>query len=538
MFETFENNPCVLILGAGLMQIPAIEAAKKNGFKAVVVDANPNAVGVPCADAFSPVDLKDKDGLLAFAKTIPNLKGVFTAGTDFSASVAFVAKSLGLSGHEYEACLNASNKVRMRSCFEKSKVGSPSFESVKKEDIANVLRRAENMKYPLVIKPSDNMGARGCRMIRDKGEFESAVLDAVANSRSSTAILEDYMAGSEYSIDSIVYKGTLTITGFADRHIFYPPYFIETGHSMPTLLDSEKRRAIIEVFARGVASLGLTEGCAKGDVKFTKNGAMIGEIAARLSGGYMSGWTYPYASGVNLTEQALLVAVGKEPSELLKKRVRLEVSADCPFEVYDLPCEKASAERAWISIPGVIKEICGFEEAKSVLGVKDVLPRNKEGDAVDFPRNNVQKCGNVISVSDTFENAQMSAHEAIRKITLRLEPNNKETDAFLRGEERESEKGFPPFAYPNLSAKIKVFGDSVPPVLEEGKKAVDWFIPELLDFEEEDWNHCSIRQTLERFDTLCPNHKKIDSKTFLNAILRGGIQGALYIADCVSQVDK
>ena len=38
------------------MQKPAILAAKHLGFQAVVVDANKNAVAVPLADDFYPVD--------------------------------------------------------------------------------------------------------------------------------------------------------------------------------------------------------------------------------------------------------------------------------------------------------------------------------------------------------------------------------------------------------------------------------------------------------------------------------------------------
>ena len=54
----------------------------------------------------------------------------------------------------------------------------------------------------------------------------------VESSRTGTIILERYMEGPEYSIDAVVYNGTLTVTGFADRHIYYPPYFIETGHTL------------------------------------------------------------------------------------------------------------------------------------------------------------------------------------------------------------------------------------------------------------------------------------------------------------------
>ena len=53
------NDRYILILGAGLMQRPSIEAAKELGYKALVIDANPDAVCVPFADRFEKIDLKD-----------------------------------------------------------------------------------------------------------------------------------------------------------------------------------------------------------------------------------------------------------------------------------------------------------------------------------------------------------------------------------------------------------------------------------------------------------------------------------------------
>ena len=124
------KNDFILILGAGLMQKPAIEAGKELGYKIALVDGNKNAMCVPLADIFSPIDLKDKDAILDFAKEIKktyNLKAVFTAGTDFSAVVSFVAENLGLPSHSFQAACNASNKIIMRQCFEKAGVPSPKF---------------------------------------------------------------------------------------------------------------------------------------------------------------------------------------------------------------------------------------------------------------------------------------------------------------------------------------------------------------------------------------------------------------------------
>lgn len=528
----------ILILGAGLMQKPAILAAKHLGFKSVVVDANKNAVAVPLADEFYPVDLKDREALLELAKKLNEkgeLKGVFTAGTDFSASVSYVAENIGLSAHSFEAALNASDKARMRACFEKAGVPSPKF-----IEITDATLPEGEVEWPKVVKPCDNMGGRGCRLVRSQKEFESAVPHAIKNSRTSRAIFEDYMEGAEFSIDSIVYNGTLTITGFADRHIFYPPYFIEMGHSLPSKVDSKIKNELIATFALGIKALGLTCGVAKADIKYTKNGPMIGEIAARLSGGYMSGWTFPYSSGMNLTEEAMKVALGFEPDYLVSNRVSLPWQPHQsvkdkaqPFEIYEISSTLVSAERAWLSIPGKVSKIYGLDEVKQIYGVRDVLPRVKEGDDVDFPRNNVEKCGNIIAVGINHEQAYKSAQDAVSQITLRLESHNQKTDDFLAGKTEPDEEGFPVSAFtfsPKNSNSVTV-GEGT--VIPENTRVID-FLPEtLIPLADslKDWNHCTLRKTLEKFDEICPLHKEMDGKLFWSAVLRGGIQGALYVAD-------
>ncbi|MBQ3671068.1 MAG: ATP-grasp domain-containing protein [Treponema sp.] len=536
----------VMILGAGLMQKPAILAAKHLGFEAVVVDANPAAVSVPLADSFYPIDLKDKEALLKLALELGKdgengLAGVFTAGTDFSANVAYVANHFGFPCHDYEACLNASDKVRMRGCFSRAGVPSPAFREIEKSQIGDISKDADcgKIEFPKVVKPCDNMGGRGCRLVRNQGEFLPAVTNAVSASRSSRAIFEDYMEGREFSIDSIVYNGTLTITGFADRHIFYPPYFIEMGHSLPSLADTIVKNELIATFALGIQALGLTCGVAKADIKYTKDGPMIGEIAARLSGGYMSGWTFPYSSGMNLTEEAMKIAVGKEPDYLLANRrsipwqphpsVRGKAQ---PFELYEIKSNLVSAERAWLSIPGKIAQIYGLDEVRDIYGVRDVLPRAKVGDTVSFPRNNVEKCGNIIAVALSGEKAYSSAHEAVSSITLRLEPNNPETDKFLSGGTEEDESGFPPSAFV-LSPNQKEITLGTGGTIGENKSALSC-IPETIEpFVDsiEDWNHCTLRKTLEKFDKICPTHKELDGKKFWHAALRGGIQELLYLVD-------
>jgi hypothetical protein len=229
--------------------------------------------------------------------------------------------------------------------------------------------------------------------------------------------VEAFMPGPEFSVDAIVYHGEITICGLADRHIFFPPYFIEMGHTIPTNIDDDAVSALLSAFTAGVRALGLlgdnAAGAAKGDIKLTSKGPMIGEIAARLSGGYMSGWTYPYASGVELTRGAILAALGRKPGGLTPTRTW------------------TCAERAFISIPGKVRSIHGIEGAKAAPHVKDLFLRAEGGGRVKFPENNVSKCGNVIAAAPDRETAVTAAEAAARSVLIRLEAPDRETAAFL-----------------------------------------------------------------------------------------------------------
>ena len=530
----------LLMLGAGFMQKPAIESAKKLGWRVTVVDGNPKAVCASLADAFEPIDLKDTKALIEFAKKLKEtekLDCVFTAGTDFSASVAAIAEACGFNSHSLEAALNATDKSRMRSCFAAAGAPSPKFieaDSIMAQRISDCALKSGKWpfdektfpeKYPLVVKPVDNMGARGCITVFSLRELAEAVKTAVPLSRTGRAIIEEYMDGPEFSIDSLVFGDKLIITGFADRHIYYPPYFIEMGHTMPTEFSEKDRNAVIKAFAKGVKALGLSCGAAKGDMKLTSNGAMIGEIAARLSGGYMSGWTFPYASGLNLTEQALFLASG-EKSPIFDDG-NLKNLPKIANGVWYLPPENWSAERAWISIPGKVQSVSGLKEAEKIKFLKDIFPRSSEGDTVVFPENNVEKCGNCISKAKTRLQAVNAAENAVSTIEIRLEPSNAETKDFL-----ESRKSFPPSAFQvsaDVAADIDAISDEC--VFDS---SIGWEcqIPHSLRgyLELKDWNHRTMKMVLDRFIELEPA-AKLKMRTFWRYLIRGSLQGVLFAVD-------
>lgn len=495
----------ILILGAGVMQIPAIKKAKEMGLFVICADGNKNAVGKKFCDLFYCVDIKDKNGILDIAEKINSkhgLNAVFTAGTDFSTTVAYVTEKLELPGINYQTALNATDKIRMRNCFKEANIPSPRYVEYSKEmDLNSVI---ENLDYPLVVKPVDSMGARGVKKVSGKEDLKSAIKTALQFSRTSRVIIEEFIDGPEFSLDALVVNGEVKVYGFADRKIMFPPYFIEMGHTIPTDIDEENKNFIITVFSDAVKSLGIDNGVAKGDMKLSAKGPVVGEIAARLSGGYMSGWTYPYSSGIDLTRGAIEIALGRDVT-IDKKSENL-----------------TAAERAFISIPGIVKEII---KPKNIdKKIKDIFYNINVNDRVIFPRNNIEKSGNVISISNSRADAVKIAEKTASEIIVRLNPSNFDTEEFLFNNNNGLAFDIDPESYINLDESVEI----------DNEKIYIKSIDKILKSRKKDWQGRTISQVLkqlEAFYTIIFSEDCPCGKDFYQALNNGSLQGVLYYLD-------
>lgn len=392
----------LMIIGGGVFQVPAIKTAKEMGLKVVVTDYDLQAEGMLLADYPIAVSTRNINLTVNAAKTFHRtcpLDGVMTVGTDASQTVAAVANALRLPGIPFEVAERATDKIKMRHRLKKKGVPVPDFRPIWSLD--DVKLAVEQMPLPLVIKPCDNMGARGVKKIQHRDDAVPAFYEAKEASISGNLIIESFMEGPELSLDALVFDKHIEVTGIADRIIERSPYFVEVGHTMPSSLPEEQQRQAAEVFKSAIRALGINLGAAKGDIKITAEGPKVVEVAARLSGGWMSAYTYPLSSGVNLYRAAIQIALGQSP-DALKPTTSL-----------------VSAERALIPPPGKILTIQGVDEARKIKGVKEIILMKEAGDIVSEQTSNMGKVGYVITVAKTREEA-IRINDLARQ-TIRIE---------------------------------------------------------------------------------------------------------------------
>ncbi|MCE9598978.1 MAG: alpha-hydroxy-acid oxidizing protein [Spirochaetia bacterium] len=410
----------LIIIGGGPLQMPLIDTAKSMGLFTIVFDMTADAPGMKAAHMQVIMSTRDIDGCVREARRLREtmqIHGVVTAGTDASRAVAAIAGSLDLPGIRYADSEAASNKVLMRKRLRQHGVPIPDFRSV--WSIKEAREAMDEMTFPLVLKPADNMGARGVIKISAREEIYAAFKHAKKHSPTGEMILEEYMEGPELSIDALAWNGQIQMTGIADRIIAREPYFVELGHNMPSSLPESVIQEAADVMKAGMRALGIHTGAGKGDIKLAKlppgqknprhrapyddYSIKVGEIAARLSGGYMSSHTYPLHSGVNLHKAAVQIALGDEPTSLETTRHFVAI------------------ERGILSRPGKILELNGVAEMNQVPRIEHIVFTRKPGDVVVEATSNLDKIGHIIACAPTLEEAEAAAQECLNRVQISVD---------------------------------------------------------------------------------------------------------------------
>jgi isopentenyl diphosphate isomerase/L-lactate dehydrogenase-like FMN-dependent dehydrogenase/biotin carboxylase len=386
----------IALLGAGLLQIPFMQAARELGFRVLALDQNHAAAGREAASEFLHVQIADADAVIAALKPFAGqLVFATTVATDFSHIVGCINDALQLPGLTAKQGEVLTHKGKMRDfCKEHQHLHPPYTYSDAKDELAAFMR--ENpCADGFVIKPVQNMGARGVMLIKSADDlayaFEFSAAAAGHNNLNAQVIVEHFVPAREISVDALCFEGRVMLTGVADRLIEIKDshFFIENGHSLPADISPENYNAIRQTLQRYADSLGSLSGKAyhgalKGDLRLTATGeVVIGEIAGRLSGGFMSTHTYPAAHGKNLMQMFI---------RLMTFDQSIVMSAGD-----DIFTEAIAIERSLYADPGELSglksrnELDALQAEYKQRGLLFIHGNYRNGDTVQNLQNNIGK---------------------------------------------------------------------------------------------------------------------------------------------------
>ena len=249
----------LMIMGAGIYQVPLIKAAKEMGIYTIAVSIPGKYPGFAYADEVLHINTVDAEAVLKAARE-RKIDGICTAGTDVAVmTIGRVNDALGLSGISYKAARIACDKVLMKQCYEEHGVRTARYRKVYFNE--NIADKIEGLQYPLIIKIVDSSGSRGITRVDRPDQIQAAITNAQAFTRKDYYIVEEFIIGREFGAQAFVMDGKVQFILPHGDYIFMGSTGVPAGHFAPYELSEEAQQDCYETCEKAILAMGL-DNCA------------------------------------------------------------------------------------------------------------------------------------------------------------------------------------------------------------------------------------------------------------------------------------
>lgn len=300
------DKKSILVFGVGELQRSIIRRAKLKGLFAIGIDPCADAVCKDEVDAFEIVGGQDFEGTCAVVEKY-GVNAIVTAATDKPlVMMARVAEKYGFPFYSVETAQWSTDKYQMKQRFLEG--GVPCARG----RLIAMVEEADDLYYPLIVKPRDNSGSRGVKLCRNKEELQEAMQEALQYSHLDTVLVEEYIEGQEYSIEGLHYEGKSEVIQFTEKTTTEFPYNVELAHKQPANLTENQKNDIRELISK-IANCMHFENCpSHTELKINDRGVFVIETSPRLGGGNITSHLVPLSTGINIEDQLLHIAFGKK----------------------------------------------------------------------------------------------------------------------------------------------------------------------------------------------------------------------------------
>lgn len=271
----------IIILGAGIYQVPLIKTAKHMGLYVIVVSIPGDYPGFKLADKVYEINTTDKEAVLAMAME-EQVSAIVTTGTDVAVStIGYVCEKMGLAGLPYEAAKIVTDKAYMKQAFARQGVTSAEFEVIhSREEAVTAFSR---IGAPAILKIVDKSGSRGITRVESEEQLLEAYTHAEGYTDADHMVLEKFIVGKEVGIDAFVQNGEMKLFVPHDKLVFQTGRTgIPLGHICPVTVSDELYETMKQETEKAIRSAGLDNCAVNMDVLVTdENEVYVIEVAGR-----------------------------------------------------------------------------------------------------------------------------------------------------------------------------------------------------------------------------------------------------------------
>jgi len=284
-YSTFEyenesvvtERPKVVVLGSGPNRIGqgiefdyscvhGVLAAKECGYETIMINCNPETVSTDFDTAdklyFEPVFWEHIYDIIQHEKPI----GVIVQlGGQTALKLAEKLSRYGIPilGTSYEALDLAEDRGRFSKLLEKNNVPFPQYGVV--ESAEQALELADDLGFPLLVRPSYVLGGQKMKIVINKEELEHHVVDIINEMGSNQILLDHFLGGAiEAEADAICDGENVYIIGImqhiepagihsGDSYAVLPPYNL--GDFVMTQIEDITKKIAIELKTVGLLNI-------------------------------------------------------------------------------------------------------------------------------------------------------------------------------------------------------------------------------------------------------------------------------------------
>ncbi len=282
MYSTYEDE-CeaqptqrrkIMVLGGGPNRIGqgiefdyccvhAALALREDGYETIMVNCNPETVSTDYDTSdrlyFEPLTLEDVLEIVAVEKP----EGVivqFGGQTPLKLARDLEANGVPIIGTTPDMIDCAEDRERFQQMLHQLKLRQPANRTAR--DPEQALRLAEEIGYPLVVRPSYVLGGRAMEIVYEKSDLERYMREAVKVSNDSPVLLDRFLNDAiEVDVDAVCDGASVVIGGImehieqagvhsGDSACSLPPY------SLPAAVQDDIRQQT-EAMARALNVVGL-----------------------------------------------------------------------------------------------------------------------------------------------------------------------------------------------------------------------------------------------------------------------------------------
>lgn len=358
--------------------LPVIKAAHEQGYYVITADYLPDNIAHKYSDEYCNVSIVDKEAVLAKAKEL-KIDGIMSFACDPGVVAAsYVQNQMGLpSFGPFKSVEILQNKDKFRAFLTENGFNVPwAFGFASKKEAWDARTK---FCYPLIVKPTDSAGSKGCTRVDAENELISAIEYAFKYTISGHIIIEEFLEkrGCSSDTDSYAKDGKLQFISFCAQRfdINATNPYTPAAYSWPSTFTKEEEVYLTSEIQRLITLLDMKTSVFNIETRVSPNNKpYIMELTPR-GGGNRLCEMLRYATGVDMITAITRAIVGDEPEILEQKPynghwaevilhadnngvfVGLEIGKNLPAEVVE--------EDLWVK-PG--DPVHGFEAANDAIG--------------------------------------------------------------------------------------------------------------------------------------------------------------------------